>query len=301
MFKGVISPVITILDQEGKIDFTGMQEHINHLIHHNLDGLLFLGSMGEFFAFTQEEKKEFITFCIETVNHRVPVLIGTGGTSVEEVVDLTRFAENQGADAAVVISPYYFKLDDVSIYNYYAAVAQCTKLPIMIYNFPDRTNVNLSPKLILRLTQDFTNIVAIKDTIDNISHTRQLIQTVKSVVKDFSVFSGFDEYFIPNLMAGGDGVICGLTNVSPGLFSELYKAYQAEDFTTVVAYQKKISLLMDVYDTSTPFIAGMKTAVLLTGRKMNPMVKAPGTILDEQGRDKVRSILAKANLKKLGE
>ncbi|MGF6952244.1 4-hydroxy-tetrahydrodipicolinate synthase [Neobacillus sp. B4I6] len=296
MFKGVFSPVITILDQTGKIDFHGMHEHIDYLINNGIDGLLFLGSMGEFFAFTEEEKKKLITFAIETVNHRVPVLIGTGGTSVEEVVKLTQFTEVQGADAAVVISPYYFKLDDENLYNYYAAVAQSTKLPIVIYNFPERTNVNISPELVLMLVQDFPNIVAIKDTVDNISHTRQLIQGVKSAVKDFSVFSGFDEYLVPNLMAGGDGVLCGLTNVVPELFCKLFKAYQGGDFSTVVTSQQKISELMSIYDASQPFVAAMKTAVMLTGRTMIPMVKAPGTMLDEQGKEKVRSILVKANV-----
>lgn len=296
MFKGIFSPVITILNQEGKINFEGMHEHIDYLITNGIDGLLFLGSMGEFFAFTQEEKKELIKFAIEKVNHRVPVLIGTGGTSVEEVVHLTQFAEDEGADAAVVISPYYFKLDDENLYNYYAAVAQSTKLPIMIYNFPDRTNVNISPELVLMLAQDFPNIVAIKDTVDNISHTRQLIQVVKSAVKDFSVFSGLDEYFVPNLMAGGDGVLCGLTNIVPELFSELFKAYQGGDFSMVVSSQKKISKLMSVYDVSQPFIAAIKTAVMLRGRTMIPMVKAPGTMLNEQGKEKVRRILVTANI-----
>lgn len=296
MFKGIISPVITILDQEGHIDYTGMGEHIENLIDHGLQGLLFFGSMGEFFAFTQEEKKEFIEFAVEKVNHRIPVLIGTGGTCVEEVVELTQFSEKKGAEAAVVVSPYYFKLDDESIYNYYATVAQCTKLPILIYNFPDRTNVNLSPELVLRLARDYPNIKGIKDTVDNISHTRMLIETVKSEIKDFHVLSGFDEYLVPNLMAGGDGVLCGLTNVAPEIFIELYRAYEGKNFGTVVAKQRQINELMCIYNVSNPFIAAIKVAVMLTGRKMIPMVKAPAAILDDQGMNKVKNILVKANV-----
>lgn len=296
MFKGIISPVITILDQEGHIDYTGMGEHIENLIDHGLQGLLFFGSMGEFFAFTQEEKKEFIEFAVEKVNHRIPVLIGTGGTCVEEVVELTQFSEKKGAEAAVVVSPYYFKLDDESIYNYYATAAQCTKLPILIYNFPDRTNVNLSPELVLRLARDYPNIKGIKDTVDNISHTRMLIETVKSEIKDFHVLSGFDEYLVPNLMAGGDGVLCGLTNVAPEIFIELYRAYEGKNFGTVVAKQRQINELMRIYNVSNPFIAAIKVAVMLTGRKMIPMVKAPAAILDDQGMNKVKNILVKANV-----
>jgi dihydrodipicolinate synthase len=301
MFKGIISPVITILDREEKIDYTGMEEHIDSLIDYGLNGLLFLGSMGEFFAFTLEEKEEFIEFAIQKANHRIPVLIGTGGTCVEEVVALTQFAEKKGADAAVIVSPYYFKLDEQNLYNYYATVAQCTKLPILIYNFPDRTNINMSPELVLRLAQDYPNIRGIKDTVDNISHTRMLIEVVKSQIKDFSVLSGFDEYLVPNLMAGGDGVVCGLTNVAPEVFTGLYQAYQAGDFVTVVSRQRQISQLMSIYDASNPFIAAIKMAVMLTGRKMVPMVKAPAVMLDKQGRNKVNSILVKANANRLEE
>lgn len=294
MFRGILSPIITVLDEQGRLDFKGNEFHINRLIDNGINGILFLGSIGEFFALSMEEKKAFITFAIKTVNKRVPVLIGTGGTVQEEVIELTRFAEQAGADAAVVISPYYFKLGPETIYRYYANLARSTSLPIMLYNFPDRTASDLTPELVLRLVKEFDNIVGIKDTVDNISHTRKVIQLVKGQRPDFSVLSGFDEYLIPNLMAGGDGVLCGLTNIVPQLFAGLMNAYAAKDLDKVAAAQAKISLLMNLYDVSQPFIAGIKGAVAAMGVPIVPAVKEPATELTTTQLQTIQDLLKKA-------
>lgn len=294
MFKGILTPMITILDEKGKLDYEGNKVVINRLIDNGMNGILFFGSIGEFFAFTMEEKKEFIRFAVRTVAKRVPVLIGTGGTCQEEVIELTQFAEKEGADGVVVVSPYYFKLDSDTIYNYYANLACSTPLPIMLYNFPDRTASDLTPDLVLRLVKAFSHIVAIKDTVDNISHTRKLIQVVKAERPEFTVLSGFDEYLIPNLMAGGDGVLCGLTNIVPEIFAGLLKAYQEKDFAKVTKAQTKISILMNLYDVTNPFIAGIKGAVQLRGVPISTAVRKPATAITEQQMNSVRSILEKA-------
>jgi 4-hydroxy-tetrahydrodipicolinate synthase len=295
MFKGILTPVITILNQQGKIDFEGNKMIINRLIANGMDGLLFFGSIGEFFALSMEEKKEFIRFVIKTVDKRVPVLIGTGGTVQEEVIELTQFAQQADADGVVIISPYYFKLDSETIYRYYANIARNTSLPIMLYNFPERTAADLTPDLVLRLAKEFSNIVAIKDTVDNISHTRKLIQLVKAERPNFTVLSGFDEYLIPNLMAGGDGVLCGLTNVVPELFAGLLKAYQAKDFEKVITANAKISILMNLYDVTNPFIAGLKGAVASRGVSISTAVKEPAAAITQQQMNVIRDILTKSD------
>jgi len=295
MFKGVLTPVITILDEQGKVDFEGNKMIINRLIDNGMNGLLFFGSIGEFFAISMEEKKEFIRFVVKTVDKRVPVLIGTGGTIQDEVIELTQFSEREGADGVVVVSPYYFKLDVETIYRYYANIARKTSLPIMLYNFPDRTAADLTPHLVLRLAKEFSNIVAIKDTVDNISHTRKLIQLVKAECPNFTILSGFDEYLIPNLMAGGDGVLCGLTNIVPEVFVGLLKAYRAKDFEKVVAANAKISILMKIYDITNPFIVGIKGAVALKGVPISTAVKEPSAAITQQQLNEIRDILAQAD------
>lgn len=295
MFKGVITPVITVLDKKGDLDFAGNRLVINRLIDNGVNGLLFMGSIGEFFAFNMKEKEEFIKFVVKTVNKRVPVLIGTGGTIQKDVLDLTHSAEQAGADGVVVISPYYFNLNSETLYRYYANVARSTSLPILIYNFPDRTTINIEPALVLKLATDFKNIVGIKDTVDNISHTRQLIHVVKSVHPDFRILSGYDEYLIPNLMAGGDGVIGGMSNVIPNVFSGLLADYNKNNFSGVLAAQHKISMMMNLYSISQPFIAAIKGAVAAQGVPIGTFVKQPSIELDEKQVEAIAVLLKKVN------
>jgi len=295
MFKGVITPMITVLDKERKIDYEGNRLVIERLIENGMNGILFLGSMGEFFALTTEEKQAFIRFAVKAVNGRVPVLVGTGGTILKEVVDLTNFAQREGADGAVVVSPYYLKLDNDTLYRFYASVARATTLPIMLYNFPDRTSVSLEPELVLKLALEFSNIVAIKDTVDTISHTRRLIQVVKGGRPEFCVLSGIDEYLLPNLTAGGDGVLCGLTNVVPAVFSGLLKAFREKDFDGVLAAQRKISLLMNIYDVSSSFIASVKGAVAARGLPIGAYVKEPSGGLSATQIEKIAAFLSAAD------
>ena len=295
MFKGAITPVITVFDKQGKIDAAGNTQHINRLIDEGINGLLFLGSIGEFFALTMDEKKEFIDLVVRVVDKRVPVLIGTGGTILAEVIELTNYAQQAGADAVVVISPYYFQLGNEVLYRYYAELAKNTTMPIMIYNFPDRTSVNLDPQLVLRLAKEFPHIIGIKDTVDGISHTRKLIQIVKKERPDFCVMSGYDEYMVPNLLAGGDGVIGGLTNVIPGVFRDLLAAYEKQDFAGVAAGQDKISVLMNLYDLSSPFVAAIKGGVAAQGVNIETVTQEPSLALQPEQVAAIRELVQKVN------
>ena len=284
MIKGIITPTITVFDQNQKIDFKATEEHIEKLIEAGVNGILFLGSIGEFFAMTSAEKKKLISFAVKTVNKRVPVLVGTGGTAAEDVIELSNFAGAEGADGAAVITPYFFQFNQQTLYNYYSHIAQNVDLDLYIYNFPARSGVNISPETVLELARDYDNIVGIKDTMDTISHTRELIQRVKIPLKrDFAVYSGFDEYFLPNLLNGGDGLIGGLSNVAPGLFADFYSYYQKGDFNKIKELANKINLMMDIYSISDPFFPAIKKAVSLSGSNLNAVCKEPvGLLTDEQ-------------------
>lgn len=296
MFKGVFSPVITVVDEQGNLDYSGNEALIHHLSGKGLDGLLFFGTMGEFFSFTHEEKRAFIRFAIRTVNKRTTTLIGTGGTVIEEAVELTRLAEQEGADGVVVISPYYFKLDEESLFRYFGEIAGSTKLPVLLYNFPDRTNVNLSPELVLRLAKDYSNIVGIKDTVDSISHTRRLIEVVKAECPDFSVLAGYDEYLVPNLLAGGDGVLCGLTNIVPEVFTQLMESFRHGDLAGVQTAQRQIGVLMNIYSISQPFVPAIKQAVALRGLRIPPYAKKPAGLLDDSQIQQIKALFHQANI-----
>jgi len=296
MFKGVFTPAITVFNDDGSLDWKGNEDVLHHLVDQGMNGVLILGSIGEFFSLSVSEKKQYISFAIKAVDGKIPVLVGTGHTNVDEVIEITSFAEKEGAAAAVVVSPYYLKLEEDSLYQYYADIAQSTKMPIMLYNFPDRTAISLSPELVLRLATDFQNIVGIKDSIDSMSHTRKLISLVKEKRKDFCIFSGFDEYLILNLMAGGDGTIGGLSNVAPKLFVDLFNAYNAKDFDLVYSLQNKVNTLMDIYDVSQPFVSSIKGAAAIMGRKIGYSMRKPSITLESSQLEKIRTILKKADM-----
>ncbi|MDY4279581.1 MAG: dihydrodipicolinate synthase family protein [[Pasteurella] mairii] len=292
IFSGVNSPVITIMTDDGKIDYPNMEKHINRLVDAGLNGLLFFGSLGEFYGISMAEKKEFINWVVKIVNKRTQVIIGVGDTSIDNVIELSQYAEKAGADAVIIVSPYYFGLSDQAAVSYFGKIAENVNLPIMLYNFPDRTGTDLSPEIVLELAKKYPNITGIKDTVDNISHTRRLCQTIKPVRPDFAILSGFDEYYILNRISGGDGVLCGLTNVIPEEFVKLHKAFEAKDFSKTEKAAKKIAHFMQLYQTTPLFVVGIKAAVKYTsGLDMSTYTKEPASLLTNEQEVNIKSIL----------
>ncbi|OOM72040.1 dihydrodipicolinate synthase family protein [Clostridium sp. BL-8] len=264
MFKGICTPLITIFDEKGGIDEENSKILIEKLINDGVDGIVVLGSVGEFFNLSFEEKKDYIKFVSEVMNGRTKLIIGTGSNNIEEVIALNEYSKEVNADGVLIITPYFFGLDENYIYEYYSTIAKNTELPIMIYNFPARTSVNVSYELVFRLASEFKNIVGIKDTTDSMSNVRKFVQKIKKVHKDFCVISGFDEYLVPNLLSGGDGIIGGLTNIDAKLFIDTYKAFQDKNFEKLLVLQDKINKLTELYDLTNPFIVGLKEAVQIS-------------------------------------
>lgn len=291
MFHGVFTPMVTLFDPQGCLDLDANRRMVRHLIGGGVDGILILGSIGEFFTVSIDEKHQLIDAVVSTAAGRVPVLVGTGGTHVTEVVELSRYAQKAGAAAGVAISPYYFKLDQESLYRYYAEIARSVAWPLVLYNFPDRTAVELGVETVQRLARDFPNIVGIKDTVDSISHTRALIEQVKGARNDFSVFSGYDEYLLPNLIAGGDGLIGGLSNIAPSLLAGVFRAYQENDWPMLVKRQRQVHRLMALYTLSQPFVAAIKGAVSLVVPGVHPACRPPAEALSEKQFNAIRAIL----------
>lgn len=295
MFKGIYTPIITILNENGTYDFPQMENHINNLINNGINGILFFGSIGEFYAYSIEEKKKMIDFAVTTVNKRVPVLIGIGGTIMEDVIDLAKYCKDAGADGLTILSPYYFGPTEKAAELYFGEIAEAVDIPIMLYNFPARTGNDLTPDLVYKLAMKHKNIVAIKDTVDNISHTRKIIQKVKSARPDFSVLSGFDEYYLVNRVSGGDGVLCGLTNVEPKLFATLHEAYENKDFVTMEKCAKQVSKLMKLYDTTDLFVTGIKASVKAKGLEISAFTKAPAVQLTDDQYQNIKDIIEEAS------
>lgn len=289
--KGVITPIITILNDDGSIDYDNMKKHINNLIDDGVNGILFFGSLGEFYSFDIETKKKLISFAVKKVNGRVPVLVGIGDTNFTNTLEIATYSADVGVDILVLISPYYFGPTDNSAFEFINNAAKHIKLPIILYNFPDRSGNDLNPNLVLKLAKNNNNIIGIKDTVDNISHTRKMIRKLKSEIPQFKVFSGFDEYYIVNRVSGGDGVISGLTNVEPKLFHDLHQSFESGDFNKLIENGGKISKLMEIYDVTDLFITGIKAAVKVNGLNISTFTNIPSTTITEEQYKKIEDIM----------
>ena len=274
-FEGVFCPSITITDSTGAIDYDLWGRHIDHLIDSGINGILLFGSIGEFYAFPREIKQQAIAFAVRRAAGRIPILAGIGGTDMDEVLAFARSAENSGVGALVVVSPYYFGPSAETARRYYGIIAENTALPIILYNFPARTGNDLTPTLVAQLAADHANIVGIKDTVDTISHTRKVIAAARTVNPRFAVLSGFDEYYMVNRVSGGNGVLCGLTNVKPEIFVTMHRSYQSGEFTQALQAAKRISHLMAIYDCADLFISAIKGAVRAKGLAIDTDVREP--------------------------
>ena len=253
-----ITPAVTLFNEAGKPDY-------EHLIAGGISGILVLGSIGEFFAVSKEDKRGIIEFAARKNKGRVKLFVGTNSMIPGETVELSNYAMECGADGVVIVPPYYFTLTQDSIYDFYAEVAGKVSGDIYIYNFPDRTGYEISPQVMVRLAEEFPNIVGCKDTIPGMAHTRDIIKQMKPIRPDFKVYSGFDDNFAHNVLSGGAGCIGGLSNVIPQFFKGWMDAFEREDLAEISQRQETIDRLMDIYNVGVPFVPYIKTAMKAMG------------------------------------
>jgi 4-hydroxy-tetrahydrodipicolinate synthase len=291
MVKGIITPVVTLLDENKKIDCNSNKLLIKRLIDTGINGIVLLGSTGEFPSLSFEERKYFVEFALKYINSHIFTIVGISSTVLEETESLIRLAEKYKASAVMVIGPYYFSMDEEGLYSYFSHIAKLTDLPIILYNFPDRNNINLSPELVYRLANDYINIVGIKDTVDNISHTRKFIQHFKAFKREFYIYSGLDEYLIPNLICGGSGGICGLSNITPKLYTNIFNAFNDKDMDCLMRLERKLMILLELFEITNPFTISIKYSLKLAGLDIKPIVKYPDVKVSEEQSKKIKIII----------
>lgn len=290
-FSGIIPPVVTPLDEHGNFDKTSAKAVIDYLIESKVDGLFFLGSIGEFSQMNTKTRKEIAEFVTVYVDKRIPVLMGTGSNTIKESIELSRFAESIGADGTVVINPYYWKLSEKELLNYFDSIANSNSLPMILYNFPERTGQNLSVDLIKTLVENNQNIVGIKDTVDSIAHIKDLILTVKSAFPNFSVLCGYDEHLLNTLFMGGDGGIIGTSNFAPELFAELYSAFQTNSFQQVKRKNDQILQLSQIYKNDASILSIVKECLIQKGFEITRYSLGPFSEVDEIGKENIKGSL----------
>jgi len=217
-FRGTGVAMITPFHKQGTIDFTALERLIEHLISGGVNYLVVQGTTAETPTLNKEEKHALAEFVADTVNKRVPLVIGIGGNSTQEVLNTIRSNSLEGYDAILSVTPYYNKPQQRGIYLHYKSIATVCPLPIIMYNVPSRTSVNMKPELTLQLASDFDNIIGIKEASGNFE---QIMDIIHMKPKDFLVISGDDLLTLPLLGMGADGVISVVANAYPKLFSEM--------------------------------------------------------------------------------
>ena len=210
IFKGCGTALATPFDENG-INFKVFEEMIENQIKNNVDALIVCGTTGESATMTEKERKDAVKFVVDIAKKRVPVIAGTGSNNTVQAIAMTKYAEEVGCDACLVVTPYYNKTTQAGLIAHYIAIAESTKLPIILYSVASRTGVNILPETCLELSK-IPNIVAIKEASGNISQ----ITKIKQLCKDnLNIYSGNDDQVIPILSVGGIGVISVLSNVAP--------------------------------------------------------------------------------------
>lgn len=293
---GIYTPVVTAFQADGALDIEANKAVFDHLITGGVDGIVVMGSTGEFFSMTDAQKRELIDLAVSYAGGRTKVLIGTSCMRAEETISLANYALEKGADGVMVIGPYYFALSDESVEAYFDEVAQGVKGDIYLYNFPDRTGYDLKPEVTLRLARKHKNIVGYKDTVTQMGHTRKLITTMKKEFPDFVILSGFDENLAHNALCGGDGCIGGLSNLCPEIFCSWVKAVNEKNMEECAKYQQIIDELMALYDIGTPFIPIMKKAMALRGIPIQNYSTKPFLAPTEEQTKQIETLLKKAGL-----
>ncbi|POT54854.1 dihydrodipicolinate synthase family protein [Citrobacter amalonaticus] len=258
-FAGVWCPSITPMDNDGRIDLNGLSQHLKRLTEAQIDVILLMGSIGEFASFTLEERLLLIREA-RTMS-TLKMVANVSSTCTQDVLQMAQEAYRVGYDAVMILPPYYYGQTPKQLLSYFRHLGKTLSGQWFVYNFPARTGCDLTPGLVATLAAEFPRFAGIKDTVDCQSHTRSMIQQTQAVRQDFAVLSGYDEYYIPNLLAGGAGIISGLNNVMPELFVRAREAFKQGDMQALQNIQQKIGTYMSIYAIGEDFVTTIKTVV----------------------------------------
>jgi len=289
MFSGSMVAIVTPFCN-GLVDEKGLQELVAFQIEKGTSAIVPCGTTGESATLSHEEHSRVVALTIEAANRRVPVIAGTGSNSTEEAIQLTRKAKEAGADAALLITPYYNKPTQEGLYLHYKAVAEAVDLPLILYNVPGRTSVNLEPKTVERLSQ-IENIVGIKEASGSLAQVTEIIQRCGDKM---AVFSGDDALTLPILAVGGKGVISVAANIIPDRMAELVNSSLRGDWARAQELNLALYPLFQAMFYETNPIP-VKTALWLMGM-IREEFRLPLCSMSEWNLSKLKDVLAKYQL-----
>jgi 4-hydroxy-tetrahydrodipicolinate synthase len=291
MFRGAIVAIVTPF-KNGKVDEAALRKLVEFQIKNGTDGIVPCGTTGESSTLSHEEHDRVIEVVIDAAKKRVPVIAGTGSNSTAEAIRLTRHAYKAGADGALMVCPYYNRPTQEGLYQHYKAIAEAVPIPIIVYNIPGRTGVNINPDTLARLAK-IKNIVGVKEASGSI---KQMSDVIHLCGPKFDVLSGDDLFTLPLMAMGGHGVISVISNVAPADMAAMVDAFVAGDLKKARTLHYKMVPLIDIL-----FVETNPTpvkAVLAMMKKISYEVRLPLYKLSDANYEKLKKIVVSYGLMK---
>lgn len=256
-FKGTGVAIVTPFRNDGSVDFKSLGKLLEHIIKGGVDYIVPLGTTGESVTLTRDEKKAVVNFVTDTVNCRVPVVVGIGGNNTQDVLDSVKQFDFTGIDGLLSVSPYYNKPSQQGLYAHFKAIANLSPVPVIIYNVPGRTGSNISAETTVKLAEDVKNIVAVKEASGSLL---QVMQIIRNKPRDFQVISGDDMFTLPLMAMGASGTISVVANACPKLFSDMVNLALKGSFDKAsVLHFKLFDLMNALFEEGSP--SGVKAAL----------------------------------------
>ena len=294
--KGIFPAMFTPITERGEVDESGLRRLVQYLLSAGVHGLFVLGSCGEFPAFSSEERRGIVEKVVDEVKGNVPVIVGTSGESTGKTILNTKIAGQVGADAAVILPPYYFTSTQEEIVDHFRAVLAETDIPVMIYNNPFSARVKISLDTLETLSGE-ESVVAIKDSTGDFGFHEQLVNTLAGV--NVRIFQGDERLAAASILIGTDGGTLGLASIAPRLFVDIYEAAKAGDYNRAFQLQYEANSLLEIFEvvgaTDGSFFAAGKAALQLLGI-CGPWVSRPFRPLTEEQVLQVEQVLRQHNL-----
>ncbi|MBT2691502.1 4-hydroxy-tetrahydrodipicolinate synthase [Bacillus sp. ISL-55] len=283
-FGRVSTAMVTPFDHKGHIDFNKTTQLVNHLIDNGTDSLVVAGTTGESPTLSKEEKIALFRHVVKVVDKRVPVIAGTGSNNTYATIELTKKAEEIGVDAIMIVAPYYNKPNQEGLYQHFKAAAEATSLPVMVYNIPGRSVVNILPETIIRLAE-IPNIVAVKEASGDLNAMTQIIANTPD---DFLLYSGDDGLTLPVLAIGGTGIVSVASHVIGNEMQAMVDAYlSGRNADAAKLHQRLLPIMQGLFAAPSP--SPVKTALQLKGLDVGS-VRLPMVPLTEQERTAVAKL-----------
>jgi 4-hydroxy-tetrahydrodipicolinate synthase len=291
IFTGSGVAIVTPMHADGKVNYEKLEELINWQIEQGTDAIIICGTTGESSTLSEEEHTECVKAAVSFANKRVPVVAGTGSNSTDTAIYLTKEAEKDGADAALLVTPYYNKATQKGLVEHFVKTAEAVKIPAILYNVPSRTGCNILPATVKEIARRASNVVAIKEASGNISQVAELASIMD---ENFAIYSGNDDQIVPLLSLGGIGVISVLSNIAPRETHDIVASYLEGDVKKSARLQlEAIDLIKSLFIEVNPI--PVKTALNLMGMNAGPL-RLPLTEMEDANKEHLREEMIRYGL-----